>query len=212
MKRINNIAAVFGAVGLLLAILAVVLSLSVLRASPVLVSVPEDAQVVTADLMYALSQGRFEDAEMLLYGQPELGLDRPAADDVGQLIWDAFVKSISYDFSGEFYATDSGLARDVTITTLDLGSVTATLKERSEVLLEKRVQSAENVSQVYDENNEYREDFVMTVLFDAAYQSLEEDAAYITRDVTLNLVFHQGKWWIRPSQDLVTAISGGTAG
>lgn len=212
MKRINMIAAAFGAAGLALAVCAVVLSLRVLHAPPVLVSVPEDARVATADLMYALSQGRFEDAEEYLYGQPELGMDRPAADDVGQLIWDAFVKSVDYEFSGDFYATDSGLARDVTITTLELGSVTGTLKERSEVLLEKRVQSAENVSDVYDENNEYREDFVMTVLFDAAYQSLEEDAKFITRDVTLNLVFHQGKWCIRPSQDLIAAISGGTAG
>lgn len=212
MKRINNVAAIFGAVGLLLAVCAVVLSLCVLRAAPVLVSVPEDARTATADLMYALSQGRFEDAEKLLYGEPDLGMDRPAADDVGQLIWDAFVKSVEYEFVSDFYATDSGIARDVKITTLELESITSTLKARSEALLEKRVQSAENVSQVYDENNEYREDFVMNVLFDAAYQSLEEDARYVTRDVTLNLVFHQDRWWIQADKNLVAAISGGTAG
>jgi len=162
--------------------------------------------------MIALSRGEFEEAEKMLYGNPSLGVDRQASDDVGSLIWDAFVDSIEYEFSGDFYATDTGIARNVTITTLELASVTESLRERSQVLLERRVKNAEDVSQVYDENNDYREDFVLNVLYDAAYQSLQEDARYVSQDVTLNLVFRQGKWWVMPDQPLLAAISGGTAG
>jgi len=212
MKRINILSAVFGAIGLILAVSTVVLSLSVLDAPTVLVSVPEAAVQRTTDLMAAVSAGDFGEVEKMLYGTPDLGMDREAADDVGKLIWDAFLDSIDYEFAGEFYATDVGFARNVTITTLELTSVTETLKERSQELLEKRVETAEDVSQVYDENNDYREDFVMDVLFDAVYQSLEEDARYRSWDVTLNLVYHQDQWWIRPDQTLIAAISGGTAG
>jgi len=212
MKRINSVAAVFGAIGLVLALVTVVVSLRALDAPTVLVSVPEDAVERTTALMTAVSVGDFDEAEKMLYGMPDLGMDREAADEAGRLIWDAFVDSIDYEFSGDFYATDVGFARNVTITTLELTSVTETLKERSQELLEKRVETAEDVSQVYDENNDYREDFVMDVLFDAVYQSLEEDARYRSWDVTLNLVYHQDQWWIRPDQTLIAAISGGTAG
>ena len=212
MKRFKIFSAIFGAVGLALAILTVILSLNVLNAKPVLVSVPQDA-VHTADaLVAALSAGEFREAEKVLYGQPDLGMDREAADDVGQLIWDAFVESISCEFSGDFYVTDSGLARDMTLTALDFSSVTQPLKERSQLLLEKRVQSAENMSDVYDENNNYREDVVMDILYEAATRSLAEDAKVITRDVTLNLVYYRDQWWVKPDQSLIAAISGGTAG
>ena len=212
MKRFKIFSAIFGAVGLALAILTVILSLNVLNAKPVLVSVPQDA-VHTADaLVAALSAGEFREAEKVLYGQPDLGMDREAADDVGQLIWDAFVESISCEFSGDFYVTDSGLARDMTLTALDFSSVTQPLKERSQLLLEKRVQSAENMSDVYDENNNYREDVVMDILYEATTRSLAEDAKVITRDVTLNLVYYRDQWWVKPDQSLIAAISGGTAG
>lgn len=212
MNRSKLISRLFAAAGALLVVLAVVLSLSCLKADPVLVTVPEDAEKRADALMIALSQGEFEAAGKMLYGTPNLGVDREAADEVGVLIWDAFVDSIEYEFSGDFYATDSGIARNVTITALEITSVTDTLGERSQAMLERRVANAEDVSQVYDENNDYREDFVMNVLYDAAYQSLQEDARYTTREVTLNLVYRQGNWWVMPSQELLAAISGGTAG
>jgi len=212
MKQSKLLSILLAAVGLVLALGTVVLSLSCLTASPVLVRVPEDAQQRSSALMIALSRGEFEEAEKMLYGNPSLGVDRQASDEVGSLIWDAFVDSIEYEFSGDFYATDTGIARNVTITTLELASVTESLRERSQVLLERRVKNAEDVSQVYDENNDYREDFVLNVLYDAAYQSLQEDARYVSQDVTLNLVFRQGKWWVMPDQPLLAAISGGTAG
>lgn len=212
MKQSNPISWLFAAAGALLAALTVVLSLTCLNADPILVTVPEDAEQRASALMIALSRGEYDEAEKMLYGNPNLGVDREAADEVGILIWDAFVSSIDYEFSGDFYATDSGIARNVSITALELASVTENLGQRSQALLERRVANAEDVSQVYDENNDYREDFVMNVLYDAAYQSLQEDARYVSREVTLNLVYRQGKWWVMPSQELLSAISGGTAG
>ena len=212
MKQTKLLSAVFAAVGVVIAMAGVALCLSCRDAAPVLAAVPQDAKQCADDLMNALSRGDYESAGDLLYGTPDLGVGREAADEVGVLIWDAFEDSIEYEFTGDFYATDTGIARDVTITTLDITSVTQTLRERSQTLLERRVQNAENVSQVYDENNDYREDFVMDVLFDAAYQSLQEDARNVTRDVTLKLVYRQGSWWVLPDPTLLAAISGGTAG
>ena len=212
MRKIKNIAAAFAVAGIVLALSTVVLSLCQLRTSPVLLSASEEASNTAQELMDALQQGDFSHGETLLYGTPSLGADRQPADAVGQLIWDAFVKSIDYRFQGELYTTDSGLAQDVSITTLDILSVTNPLKNRSESLLEERVQKAEDVSQIYDGNNEYREEFVMQVLYDAASAILQKEARFVTTEVTLNLVYYQNRWWVMPDQALLRVISGGTAG
>lgn len=195
-----------------LAALTVTLSLGNLRADPILVQVPQAAQECAQSVMDSLCTGDYSQAESQLYGTPSLGLDRAPADEVGRMIWKAYTDSLEYTFDGEFYATDTGIGRNVVVTALDLTSVTSTLKQRSQALLEHRVAIAQDVSQIYDENNEYREDFVMNVLFDAAYQSLQEDAQVKSQAVALNLVYKQGKWWVVPDAALFAAISGGTAG
>ena len=212
MNKYKGIAAVFAVAGLLLALGTVALSLHSRNTPAVLLAASEDAAGTARELMEALEQGDFSRAEAVLYGTPSLGADREPGDEVGSMIWDAFTDSIDCRFTGQLYATDRGLAQDVSITTLDIMSVTKNLKSRSEKLLEACVQMAEDVSQIYDENNEYREEFVMQVLHDAASQSLQQDAKTVTRNITLNLVYHQKQWWVMPDQALLQVISGGTAG
>ena len=208
-KLLSRILAVLGAV---LAAGTVALCLSCLHVSPVLLTAPEAALERSEVLMDAVEEGDYAAVGSMLYGQPALGVDREPADEVGILIWDAFKDSISYEFKGMCYAADSGVARDVTITALDISSVTAPLKERSQNLLSQRVAAAENVTEVYDEDNNYREQFVMDVLYDAAVQALEEDAVQTQWDVTLNLTYQDGQWWVVPEEALLEAISGGVAG
>ena len=212
MKRTKILSGIFGVLGLLLAVVCVYLSLTRLQAQPVLVDIPEDAQQHAQNLMEAICRGDYDQAGQMLYGTPDLGVDREATDEVGQMIWKAFIESLEYEFVGDFYATDTGIARDVSISTLVISSVTETLGQRSQALLEHRVANARDISQIYDENNDYREDFVMNVLYDAAYQSLQEDARYESRTITLNLVYRQGQWWVMPDTALLRVTSGGTAG
>ena len=87
--------------------------------------------------------------------------------------------------------------------------MTAVLKDRSQALLEQRVDEAENLDEVYDDQLQYREDFVMDVLYDAAVAALEEDATTITTELTLNMTYQDGQWWIIADKLLLDAISGG---
>ena len=130
-------------------------------------------------------------------------------NETGALLWEALEESRSYEMTSECYATDTGLAWDVKLECLDLTSVTSVLRERSQALLELRVAESEDISEVYDENNEYREEFVMDVLYDAAQQALEQDARNTTYSFTLNLVYANGEWWIMPEATLMEAVSGG---
>ncbi|MBQ7800689.1 MAG: hypothetical protein IJ375_00025 [Oscillospiraceae bacterium] len=209
MKIRNIISALFAAVAVCAAAVAVYLSFTSLDAEPVLTSPPDEAQNRVLAFMDAVCDADYEQVSQYLSGNPSLGLDRDAADEVGVLLWDAYTDSLTYSVVGECYATDSGLAQKVTLTGLNITSVTAVLKDRSQALLEQRVQEAEDASDVYDENNEYREDFVMDVLYDAAAAALEEDAQEMTMEFTVNLVYQNDQWMVAADSELLDAISGG---
>ena len=200
---------VFVLIGIAAAAAAVYLGLGNRDTDPVLLAPPEEATHQVVGLMDAVCSGDYTSASAYLQGQPNLGVDREATDPVGVLIWDAFCDSMSYELVGDCYGTEAGLAQDVTISWLDITSVTAVLKERSLALLEQRVDEAEELDEVYDENFQYREDFVMDVLYDAAAAALKEDAATMTTNVTVNVVYQNGGWWIVADRNLLDAISGG---
>ena len=209
MKIRNIISAVFAAVAICAAAAGVYLSFSSLDAEPVLLSPPEEAEQRVVEFMDAVCAADYEQVSQYLSGSPSLGLDREAADEVGVLLWDAYTDSLTYSLVGECHATDDGLAQKVTLTGLDITSVPAVLKERSQVMLEQRVAEAEDADEVYDENNEYREDFVMQVLYDAAVQALEKDAQEMTVELTVNLVYQNEEWMVVVDSELLDAISGG---
>lgn len=196
-------------VGLAAAAAGVYLGMTNIAANPVLLAPPEEAEQQVVGLMEAVCHGDYATASTYLQGQPGLGVDREASDEVGVLIWNALCDSMSYELVGECYATEEGLAQNVTMTCLDITSVTAVLKERSQALLEQRVEEAEDLEDVYDEDLQYREDFVMDVLYDAATAALAEDATYVTTELTLNLSYQGEKWWIIGDKALLDAISGG---
>lgn len=207
IKRI--FAGLFAVLGIFTAALAVHLGFTYKTENPILLTPPDVAEGKVVAMMDAVCSGNYESASQVIYGTPSLGVDREASDEVGAMIWDAFVKSLSYELVGDCHTTENGLAQKVKLTSLDIDSVTANLRERSQTLLEQRVAEASDTSEIYDENNEYREEFVMAVLHDAVIQALEEDAAQKTVELTVNLNFQNGSWWVIADNALLDAISGG---
>lgn len=196
-------------IGLATATFAVYLSLQFRDSKPILLAKPTEAKNTVVTMMDAVCRGDYETASSCMGGTPSLGVDRVAGSDVGILIWNAFQDSLSYELVGDCYSTDQGLAQDLTITCLDMSSVTARLRERSQSLLEARVAGAADVEEVYDENNEYREDIVMEVLLEAAKSALAEDAKEMHVTLTVGLRYWDNQWWVVADEALLDALSGG---
>lgn len=201
-------AAFFALLAIGTAAAGICLSLKNTDAEPILLEVPEAAENRALSMMDALCRGDYAAVSGALYGQPELGMDREAADPVGALFHAAYEESLVYEQVRPCYATNSGVAMDVRVTALDISSLTAALRQRSQQLLEQRVAEAGDISQVYDENGEYREDVVMEVLYDAAEQVLAGGAS-VTKEVTLECVYENGQWWIVPEDTLLEIIGCG---
>ena len=208
-RQIGFFSCIFGVMGAFLAAACVFLALTNRNASPVLVEQPKAAQEQVYTMMNALCAGEYDTVSACLYGQPDLGLDREAEDPVGRLFWDALSASFTYELGDEFHATDSGVALDVTISAMDLSSVTENLRQRAQAEMEQRIAQAEDAGEIYDENNDYREEFVLEALYQAAEDALAQDARLVSWELTLNLIYENGQWWIMPEQDLLRAISGG---
>lgn len=202
-------AVLFAAVGLASAAAGIYIAMNFNQSVPRLLTPPISAQTKVVEMMDAVSGGDYDRASQVMLGNPSLGVDRQAGDKAGQMIWDAFQESITYELVGECYATNDGLAQDVVFSGLDIESVTVNLKSRSQALLEQRVREAENISDIYDENNDYREDFVMEVLYDAVAQALEEDAVVHSAELTIQLRYYEDEWWIVADNVLLDTISGG---
>ena len=203
------IGAVLCLAGLAVAAGTVQIGMEYKEAIPILLKPAEEAQNRAETLMNAVCDGDYATAGSIILGSPNLGVDREVTDPAGALIWNALAESMSYEFVGECYTTESGLAQSVRVSYLDLGSVTKDLKTRAQTLLETRVQNAEDVSGVYDENNDYREDVVMEVLCDAVEEALQQDAQETSMEFTVNMVYRDGEWWVVSDSTLLKAISGG---
>ncbi len=215
MKPANIFSGFFAVLGLVLMVGTILLCLLSLNAEPRLVETPEEAQTLSEELMEALCAGDYEAASAMIYGQPELGGTQESDDPVSIALWSAFQDSLSYEFNGPCYATDEGIARDVTVTALNISSVTDTLAQRTETLVAEQMQKEadampkdENRPTAYQKEPEPDVEDVEQALAQAVEQALAEDAVMNTWNATLNLICQDGQWWAVPDQALLQAISG----
>lgn len=207
MKISKFFSGVFAVLGMLLMAAAVVLCLLSRNAQPRMLESPEAASAQAQRMMDALCAGDYETAGSCMYGQPELGAGEPE-DEVSRLLWDAFTGSLSYGFTGTCYVTDTGIARNVSVTSLDVAKVTQSIPQLAKALLKEKAEAAEDPLDLLNGQNAYREELVKQALLDAAEQALSADAETVTRDVTLNLIFRDGAWWVVPDPVLLQIISG----
>ena len=198
----------FGVLGVILAVTALLICLTQREAEPKLLGGAPGAERCARAMMEKLSHGDFQGASAYLRGTPSLMADVQQLDGAAKLIWDAFATSLNAVPQGECYATVFGVAQDYTLSSLDVPEMIRQLREFAPAVLETRLEAAEDMSQVYDENHEYREDFTRSVLEEATGEVI---AASALREatVTVQLTCQDGQWWVVPEEALLTAISGG---
>lgn len=211
MKTSNGISRLFAVLGAILAAAVLCICLMAREASPVLLAGGKDASAHASAMLSRLCAGDYAGASAYLYGSPRLDAGKERSSAVSQQIWDAFIRSLHYELVGDCYATTSGVAQKVRLESMDLSGVIGSLKEQAESLVSVRIQNAENMSDVYDANYVYRQDFVDAVIRDATDQAIT-NGLHTQREVTLNMVYEKGQWWVVPDQAFLNAISGGILG
>lgn len=202
--------------GLCAAALTAWVALSNMNAEPVLLRQSEAAGIRVNKMMNAFCAGDYQAAQSVLHGQTQLGVDRTPEDPVSALVWDTFCQSLSYELVGERYATDSGLAQDMVITAVDMKAITDYIEANTRIRLDEKVnarlESQQGLDEIYDENDEYRDEFVMGVVLETAKEAVATQTATVRTELTLHLVWENDQWWVVPSDQLLGAVSGGIVG
>lgn len=212
MKKNTFVAIPFALIGIVLLVASLLVCLFSLNAPAIMVGTPKAAQVCAQNLLDAVSAGDYAAASQYIYGQPQLGVDREPAEQTGQMLWDAYVDSFTYELTGRCYSTPNGVAMNAAISSLDIASVGNTLADRMEAMLTARIEAEGEISEIYDEKGDFQEALIQEVLVKSFQQALEEDALITTQEVVLNLTYQDGHWWIVPDGALLQAISGGVIG
>ena len=208
MKIARFFAYVFACIGILLLIGSMGFFLLNRNADVRILELPREAVSCSEDFARALNDGDLEAAAQYVYGQPDLGVSTVPENTESALLWEAFVNSISFEFPGNCYMEQNTLIRRGSITTLDVSSVTGKLRESVQSLLDQRIASAQSLEEIYDAQNQFREDLVTQILDQALQQALAQDGQTVTREVTLKLVNRDDRWWVVPDQNLLQILTG----
>lgn len=208
MKIAKLFSAVFGVLGAVVMVFSIGLCLLSLNRTPVIREMPEGAVLCSETLMEAFLAGDYAAASEVIYGQPELGSRWNPQDFNGQRIREAYISSLDYAFQGECYATDSGLCRDVSVTYLDISSITDAISRHAHGLMTDRVASAQTMDELYDASGNFRPELVQGSLDHAVTLAMAEGKT-VTKQITLKLICRDGQWWAVPEDALLTAMSGG---
>lgn len=209
MKLAKIFAYVSGVLGSVLMAGAVIFCLLSLDAPVKITEYPQEAMDRAEALLECVETGDFAGVSEILYGQPDLGVNREPGDEVGKMVWDAFLDSLSCEIKGKCYASDKGLVCDAVVTGMDITSVMDKLTERTHALLTQRIEQATEMEELYDEENNFRPELITQVLHQAVELTIREDGKLVSRDVTMELVYRDGQWWVVPDRALLQAISGG---
>lgn len=208
MKSARFFAYIFACIGLILLIGSMGFFLLNRNANVRIREIPQGAVSCCDGFSQALNEGDLEGASRLIYGQPDFGVDVLPGQPESAALWDAFLGSIAVDFVGNWSVEQSTLVRTGTVTTLDVSGVLEKLPQRVQALMNQKIASAENLADIYDENNNFRAELTEAILQEALQQAMTQDAKTVTREVTVKLVNRDGSWWVVPDQALLQALSG----
>ena len=208
MKIARFFAVIFACIGSLLLFGSMVFFLWNRNADVRIRELPGEAVSAAEEFVRALNEGDLEAAAERMYGQPDLGVGEILQNTESALVWEAFCSSIAVELTGEWEVEQSALVRTASVTNLDVSAILGKLPEQVQLLVDQRVAAAEDLSELYDEQNELREEVVDEILREALQQMLAQDAARVSREVTLKLINRDGQWWVVPHQNLLQILSG----
>ena len=173
------------------------------------VDMDPEAENAARGLMEALVQGNLEAAGGYILGTPQFTVPDQSAQSAEGLLWQYYYDGLSYTLDGGLYPGTRGLSQNVTVTLPDLKAVTERMGVLAPEILTERIQAADSMEEVYDDQGGYRQDVTEGVILKAAKKAMEGPVETRQQTLTLGLCYVNGSWWVRPDQRLLDLLSGG---
>ena len=208
MKIARFFAVIFALFGVVLMLGSVILCFGSLNASPKVLETPDAAIACADQLVQKIDAGDLTGASQLMYGQPDLGTEEVPTDAVSALLWETYREEMTCVTSSKLHLDGNAFVRNVTVTVLDVSSITGSVQARAKVLLEQQVAAATDMAQLYDAENNFRKELVDQVMQQALEQAMQSDSKYLTMEGSFQVIHRDGQWWAVPDQALLNALAG----
>lgn len=212
MKLGKILAPVFAVLGLILMITTTGVCLMSLDAQP-RGEVPQEAADCAVAMLNAIAQGDFSAAAEKMYGTPDLGVSENLTAEAAA-VWEIFRTGIRCSIPAgteQYTVSGSSFAVEAEVSVPQIASITDSLTAHARDLMNERIAAAEEMADIYDENNDFRQDVIEAVMAQAMDLALEEEPEYQTCKTTLGLVRENGRWWVVPDETLLKTLAGGLA-
>ena len=207
MKISKLASAVFAVVGTVLLVGSVVVSFVALNMPTTAVEPTREANDFAQSVLSALDNGDLSQVGTYFYGQPSLDLDREPASAEGKQIWNAYRDSIAVTADDKCYGEGANIYQTAQVTALDMVEALSRLDGETAVLLNQKVETAEDPVAVLDENGEVPQALKDELRGQALTQVLA-DAKTVTTQITFQLMEKDGQWWVLPDQAMLDVLSG----
>ena len=210
MRR--TIAATLFLLGFLMAVLTLCTVRYAMSAEPDILESPASATATAQQWLDAVCRGDDDTASALLYGTPGFGTAPDNASPAAKQLWQAYRGSLEYSFAGKCYATNSGVAMDITLQSLDIPALLGSLESRVQTLLDQKTNSAKGSDQLFDNDGNLRAEEAEEILSDALLLALGRQMPLKEQTITLSLTYDGGSWRVLPEGDVLSILSGSFSG
>lgn len=196
----------------LLALLTAVIGLSLCLSAPgkeaALLSAEGDPDAEAAAFLNTLCSGDYAAASACVLG----GLpaeNAPTEEDAAKL-YAAVRESWAWESAGETIVSGTNAVKNIRFSYLDVNSLTAGMNADVNTLLAQYVEAAGKASEVYNDDNSYREEVVLRAWNEALDARIAEAADHIvTVPMELELTYADSAWQVIGSDTLLRAMAGG---
>ena len=203
MKLSKIVSALFAFLGMVLVAGGIFLSFANRYAGAPGRAVPPEAKDGATDCLTARDDHDPVSARTDLYGNPDLGRSQTSECPQTAKVWEAFRSSFAVSDIAPFQVSQSEIRLDFTLTTLELKAL-VNLPSLARSILDGK----EDQDSLYDENGTLKSQEKDSILEEALEKTLAE-AGSVNRTCTISLVEAEGRWWVLPNENLLSALSGG---
>ncbi len=174
--------------------------------------IPNEEPGVCADrFLNYVCQGKEEEALGIQSSEDTLFVFPNNPDAVEEIMISALKNSYSYTLNKPEPAADTHARVSATVNFLELSKLVPDLNKYVNTKLAEMVETKRK-SEVYDENDNYRQD-VLNNLYEEAVQNIlsEPEKYYSSSDILLDLNYSDGEWKVAHNPALKLALAGGSA-
>ena len=198
------LAIVFTAAALVLCVLGT--NFGTLSASP-----GGNPQETVSRFFEAVVAEDYDTAYACLGNYAGLGLEYVPETEDGKLLYDALKQSYGFTLRGDVARDGMKATQTVAFMHLNLNAVKNDASERMASLLQTKAEERGR-EQIYDASGAVRPSVMDEVYREALQQALDTGNRYFTSsDLTVQLEYIDGQWFITADSPLISALSGGTA-